>query len=212
LGKAPSSANNTLLTYTLPADGQGEGERERWGTRNKERRSDMRAMIAVIVGSVALAVPAWSETIRLPARYVETTYTVHMLTGTTSDENTKEKLVDSPLEVTKHTDDGESIIRLTAKAGQGKDRSDESQGSIPFVNKDEVVALLKSLPQRISKAKMKPADGSEKIFEGDDVQMTFVTEAKHRKAYVDMVVGDRTYVLRNQADIEKLMKIIVALK
>ena len=23
--------NNTLLTYTLPADGQGEGERGRWG-------------------------------------------------------------------------------------------------------------------------------------------------------------------------------------
>lgn len=172
----------------------------------------MRGMAAVIVGSVVLAVPALCETIRLPARYVETTYTVHMLTGTTSDEKTKEKLVRSPLEVTKHTDDGESIIRLTAKAGEGTDRSGESQGSISFEKKDEVVALLKSLPQRISKAKMKPADGSEKIFEADDVQMTFVTEAKYRKAYVDLVVGDRTYVLSNQADIEKLMKVIVALK
>jgi hypothetical protein len=172
----------------------------------------MRRLVAVIVASGALAAPVLGETIRLPARYVETTYTVHMLTGTTSDEKTKDKLVDSPLDITKHTEDGKSIIRLTAKAGQGKDRSDESQGSVPFEKKDEVLALLKSLPQRISKATMKPTDSSEKILEADGVTMTFVTEAKGRKAFLDLAVGDRTYVLRNTADIEKLSKVIAALK
>jgi hypothetical protein len=170
-------------------------------------------LICLISGGL-LSIIADAATIRLPTRYVITQYTVHKLTGLTSGEVTKERTMDSPLEITPHNEDGEKFIRFTAPAGTGTDYSGESVVLLPLAKQSEMVQVLKSLPKLCSEARssQNPEDGSEVLFSNDNLSITFIKKVVHRSAYADLKVGTREYVLRNDNSIEKLAKIIDSFK
>jgi hypothetical protein len=182
-------------------------------------KGNIKYMKQIIIATVVILmaiVNSQAETLRLSARYVETSYTVHNFTGAKSNVSTREKLVKSNLEITKQTikqgTNSLSVIKLIAKAGQKKDRSSESGGVIKFDNKEKILAILKELPRKIRDARIKPSDSSETLFEGYNIKLTFVKVAKYRTGYVDFLVGNRTFVLKSSSDISKLSKAIKAIK
>lgn len=171
--------------------------------------------IAMIFAALVLTTGlADAATIMLTTRYVITEYTVHRLTGATSGEITKDRTMDSRLEILPYKEDGESYIQFTAPAGTGIDRSGESVVIVPMSKREEMVDALKSLPKLCNAAKIKinPEDSSELLFGHDDLSLTFVTKKMHRAAYGDFVVGDRQYVLKSDKDVENLVKIIQSFK
>lgn len=161
-----------------------------------------RALIISCTATAALAASA--ETLRLPCKYVETSYTVHRLTGLTSDEKSKDKVLPRPLEVLKIKDGAGDGVQFTAKNRGGIDKSeDESVTVSPDEAKEIVEALGKFAEMTRAASSARQNASTELVNIDDDLAVTFVTTNSGRKSVIEFAVGDSVFVL-GKLECEKL--------
>lgn len=140
----------------------------------------------------------WGETLRLPMRYEETTYTVHTMTGLTSDEKTREKLLPAPVEVKKVVVEEQSFVAFVSKPRRGgEDKTDTQEVLLPFAERrafldalgsaEPVGRKVTSAREAVERTLFSSSDG--------DIELTLVTVNNGRAWVVNMGLGDRTYVL-----------------
>ena len=167
---------------------------------------------AVLVGIMASTANIFADSVMLPCRYIVTTSTINTLSGVTTGEKTKAKLLQRNLEVTKYIEDGKPEIKFTAKSKRGTDVSDDAVGSTDFRKKEELLKVLKSITTRQDEQRraMHPSDSSEKVYADGDVAVTMV--ASGRELCAELEVGEAIFVLRDRVDIDGLCRIISSLR
>jgi hypothetical protein len=174
----------------------------------KRVSNSLRTSLAVAITFVTTE--ALAVKISLPTRYVLSTSVVSSHTGVSTSIGESYKVIPSPIEITKRTEDGKTTIQFIAlprTAGlQGIDHSEVSVANLAPERKADLLAVLKSLPERMRKANSSPLDGSETIFETEGMNIDFVTEAKWKKGYTELTIGSKTFVLNDTGDIRKLVK------
>lgn len=157
-----------------------------------------RAMVALLTAVVVAGVSGSAETLRLPMQYEETSYTVHTLTGLTSDEKTKQKLLPAPVEIKKIVVEEQSFVAFVSKPrGGGKDKTETQEVRLPFAERDGFLAALTRAESAGRKATNARETVESTMFASADeqVRLVLVTENGGRVWTVHMVLADRTYVL-----------------
>ena len=167
------------------------------------------AMVACVAGM------AFAEPVELMTRYVITTSRVNQLTGAVTSESRDAKLVRTKLVVSKHTQEGKAYLAFTAQAGEGTDVSDEAAAVVDFEKQSEVLATIKDAQTRMAKAAMgiKTGESSEVLWTANErLSLTLYTQTKTPRAFLELQVESRIYVLRTGTEIEKLLAAIKAVK
>jgi hypothetical protein len=168
---------------------------------------------AVLVFGLALA--TFAEDVELMTRYIITSSRVNQLTGAVTSETRDAKLVRSKLQISKHTEDGKSYLTFTGPAGEGNDTSEESVAVVAFHQQVDVLAMMKDAQTKMTKANnaAKVSASSEVLWNPNEkLTLTLVTQTKTPKAFVELQVDSRTYVIRTSIEFEKLMAAIKAVK
>jgi len=170
------------------------------------------ALFLSVMSIVVCGLNASAESISLPCRYIETTYDVHTLTGTKSNEKTKETLKQRSVEITKYIVDGAAEIKFTAKSRRGIDKSSDEVGKTAFEKKADLVSALKGISKKQNDQRMQnhPSDSSEKTYDDGDITLRII--ATGREAFGEFIIGDAIFVLRERIDIDGLCRIISNLK
>ena len=161
---------------------------------------------------VVCGLSTFADTIPLPCRYVVTSYNVHLLTGSYSNESTKEKLLQRPVEVTKYVADGVAKIKFTAKSKRGTDRSEDEVATTDFAKKEDLLKALKAIYKKQNDQHLSahPSDSSEKVYDNGDITLTII--ATGREVFGELNIGDAVIVLRERIDMDGLHRIISNLK
>lgn len=162
--------------------------------------------IALLISLIGATV--YAGKINLPARYVRTTYDVHTLTGLTSNEKSKDISVPSPLEITKGNDGEKDVLIFRALRKDADDESNEYEANIAYTNKATLVAALSSLQIKSQQHDLKPADGTDVLFEEGAITLSCVRIMKPKKMFFELVVDQRIYVLNDNSDIRKIVSLL----
>jgi hypothetical protein len=175
---------------------------------------DMKTLLcSALVFVFALA--AIAEDVDLMTRYVITSSRVNQLTGAVTSESRDAKLVRSKLRISKHTQDGTAHLVFTGPSGEGNDTSEESVALVAFDQQIAVLATLKDALAKMTKANnaAKTSASSEVLWNPNErLSLTLVTQTKTPKAFVELQVDTRTYVIRTTTEFEKLMAAVKAVK
>jgi hypothetical protein len=151
---------------------------------------------------------AYAGKINLPARYVRTTYDVHLMTGLTSNEKSKDINVPSPLEITKGNDGEKDVLIFRALRKDADDESNEYETNIAYTNKATLITALSSLQKKSQQHDFKPEDGTDVLFEEEDLKLSCIRIMKPKKIYFEFVVDQRIYVLNDNSDIRKIVSLL----
>ena len=159
--------------------------------------------IAALVSLIGAS--SFAAKINLPARYVRTTYDVHLMTGLTSNEKSKDINVPSPLDITKGNDGEKDVLIFRALRKDADDGSNEYEANIAYTSKATLVSALSSLQQKSQQHDFKPEDGTDILFEEGAIKLSCVRIKKPKKMFFEFVVDQRIYVLNDNNDIRKIV-------
>lgn len=157
------------------------------------RNGSMLLTIAILA-----ALPAAGATIRLPTRYVYTTYKVHNLTGLTSDEREKEKVIPTRVDIRRITGaDGAQIeIVCYPKKNDRDDISGIRKTTMSLDSARALVAALRKAPEIARELEKADRDEARKLFEADDVVLKLETHGKGSVCRLELDVLEAIYVLQ----------------
>lgn len=155
-----------------------------------------RHLVAAIL-VVAVVEGLQAETLRLPAKYIFTSYTVHLLTGETSNERVRERKTPAPVEVTRTVLDGEEVIQFVTQPISDEDESDTTVAHVTMAERDKILAVLAEADDLGRKARSKREDIRLERFKSADgkIVMAFVTTNLGRAWRVEWAIGQRVYVV-----------------
>lgn len=131
----------------------------------------------LMIAVVGIAFGAVADTLRLPCRYVETSYVIHTMTGLTSNERTREKLKVVLVNVKRVALDGAEAI-LFEKPAPRNNAEDGASGIVPYADKAKFLEALAKARTTISRPSMSRDEKAETLYEGDSIQLRAFTGAK----------------------------------
>jgi len=175
----------------------------------------MRQQLAIAIAILSLtALTAQAVKIKLPTKYVLRTWTVHTLTGITSNEESKEKVWNSDLELYKLNADGKSylVFRCLGRPQDSTDVSETSEAKVDWEKKEELEQALKDCRSRMTKIRSNKTAESTKLFESEDVVLLYTTSATSSRKLLTLYVDNYIYLLRSTAEINKLRRALQSVR
>jgi hypothetical protein len=157
------------------------------------------------------AMSALAGKINLQTRYVETSYTVHTLTGLTSDEKSRDVVRRSELEVTKVTKDGVEYLSFKSLNKSGSSDTDEQEASIDIAKKQALVDALNMLKEKIRLQDRKAEDVTESLFKDGDLELTSIRVMKPKKVTFELTVGTCIYIINDESDQRKILGLLAGI-
>lgn len=133
---------------------------------------------------------AHADVVRLQAKYTETTYNVHPLTGLTSNERHKDKLKFCPVEIKKTKLDGVPVITFEKKKASHDTEDAGALGGVPYEQKGELLKALIDAKSKMSKPAKE--DETETVFEGTD--LSFILDLG-KTSSMSLKLGDWSFLL-----------------
>lgn len=150
-----------------------------------------------------------AETLRLPCRYTRTTYTVHTLTGITSNERTRAKTVPANIELSKRAAGDKMLLVFTPKRrGGGHDVSSSSSSTMDYGKVPDLITALDSVPQLGRDAfQLREEAAIQEIFRDGDIKLVFIPTNRGRNWECELQVGSYSYVI-GQRHLSKVKQIL----
>jgi len=159
----------------------------------------MHRIIACIAVTLLVCSTAVSERLRLPVRFTQTEYTVHTLTGLTSDERKRQKVLPSPIELKVLIDEDGKFVCFTMLPRDNEDESGVRRALLPYDKKDEMISALESAEkagrEAVREAVNKRTGIEETLFSAGDVSLVLLTGKSARTWVVEMILDKTICVL-----------------
>lgn len=151
----------------------------------------------VIILLASSALTAFSETARWPMRIVETSYTVHLLTGTTTNERSKEKNSVVAVDISKASKDGKDFIafkrRVTKKMVEAE--SETGSCSLPFEKRQDLIDALSKAKLEMSRTGATAGDSDDTLFDDPSLKLNLVRTNRKQRLVVEFVESTVTFDL-----------------
>lgn len=129
-----------------------------------------------------------AETLRWPMRIVTTSYTLHRMTGLTSNEKSKERASNMVIDASKTTRDGETYLYFLRKTKlTDETASDTSSASILHSKTPELSDALTKAGKEMNRPSSID-DSEETLFEDPDFTVKLVSQS--RKRHLAITFGD----------------------
>jgi hypothetical protein len=149
---------------------------------------------AVAVASLVLSMaPAWGKVVRLPCRYLRTTYLENMETGAHINEQTKKRTVPAPIEINRAEAGKGPVIQWTTKPNGRNDGTESVTSEMPAGDLADLIAVLDSIEKTARESGRK--GGKKELWSAGDLTAEFTPTNGGRSWLLLLKVGDATYEL-----------------
>ena len=152
---------------------------------------------------------AGSSHLRLPTKYVESTWTVHTFTGLTSDYKEKEKLLHTKLDIAKlRRADGDTVMFTMHPRPFGNDKTEKRTFEMSIAETEKLLEAFTQVSASARQASRDGFEGAKELYKSDATILVVVTKSGGRVWRAIWTLDQQIY----QLSPNHVRKVVSALK